>query len=68
MNRDTNRKTTSGGNRIHVFLAPELVQDLQWLANLTHDGNRSAVVAELIRQATHKAVVKGSVPRRRPRR
>ena len=68
MNRDTNRKTTSGGNRIHVFLAPELVDDLQWLANLSHDGNRSATVAELIAKATMEAVKKGSTPQRRRRR
>ena len=65
VNRDTNRKTTSRGNRINVFLAEELVADLQWLANLSHDGNRSATVAQMIREATEKAVKKGSTPQRR---
>ena len=53
-------RPTSRGNRIHVWMPIQLAEELQWLADINHHGNRSAMVSELVRAAVEKQIKRGS--------
>ena len=52
------------GTRINIYIGESQVEDLQWLANLRTNGNRSAMVQDLIAKAVAEEVRKGSATRK----
>lgn len=55
-------------HKLHVRLPDKSLQDLDWLASLTHGGNRSRTVRVLIEEAAREALRQGSQGRPRRRR
>ena len=56
-------KKQPGLARVHVMLTPDVSSDLQLLADLYHDGNRSKMVRELVSKRIEPLLKRG-VPAR----
>ena len=55
-------------SRIHIFLDPKLVEDLDWLASIYDGGNRSGTVRQLISDQMDREMRSPSRARARTKR
>jgi hypothetical protein len=63
--RKVRSKKIPGKRRVHIFLPPDVESDLAFLADQNTDGNRSAMVQDLIKREMVSYIKSGSRARGR---
>lgn len=62
------RGKIKGLQRVHFMVDPETLTNLEWLAALDHEGNRSRTVRVIVAQAVEARLREGSPKKKRSSR